>query len=93
MYECVIEIVIVNDRLKCQLSGGTLHGSESPLNLIKRHLCCVVDQKPHIHYMSMDIFVCMRIYMHIGMCMFCMHKYIYIYNNSIITIYVSYVKK
>ena len=50
MYECVIEIVIVNDRLKCQLSGGTLQGAGSPLNLIKRHLCCVVDQKPHIRY-------------------------------------------
>ena len=43
-------IVIVNDRLKCQLSGGTLQGPGNPINPIKRHLCCVIDQKPHIRY-------------------------------------------
>ena len=50
MYECVIEIVIVNYRLKCKLSGGTLQGSGSLLSIVKRHLCCVVDQKPYICY-------------------------------------------
>ena len=40
MYECVI----VNDRLKCQLSGGTLQGFGSPINPIKPHLCCVVNR-------------------------------------------------
>ena len=58
MYECVIEIVIVNARLKCQLSGGTLQGSGSPLNLIKPHLCCVVDQKPHIRYTGIYRLLC-----------------------------------
>ena len=50
MYECVTELLLYNDRLKCQLSGGTLQGSGGPINPIERHLCCVVDQKPHIRY-------------------------------------------